>query len=62
MDLAHTVRLRVIAVVAVSLYCFLLLRTVSEVALLMGPALPFTALGIADHLSERRAERSSQPG
>jgi hypothetical protein len=62
MDLVHTVRPRVVAVVAVSLYCFVLLRTVSEVALLIGPALPFTALGIADHLSERRAERSSQPG
>jgi hypothetical protein len=62
MDLVHTVKPRVIAVVAVSLYCFVLLRTVSEVALLLGPALPFTALGVADHLSERRAERSRQPG
>jgi hypothetical protein len=62
MDLAHILRYRVIAVVAVTLYCFLLLRTVSEVALLIGPALPFSALGVADHLSERRAERSSQAG
>jgi hypothetical protein len=62
MDLVHILRYRVVAVVGVTLYCFLLLRTVSEVALLIGPALPFTALGIADHLSERRAERSTQPG
>lgn len=62
MDLAHTLRYRVIAVLAVSLYCFILLRTVSEVALLIGPALPFSALGVADHLSERRAERSRQTG
>jgi hypothetical protein len=59
MDLTHTVKARAIAVAAVTVYCFLLLRTVSEVALLIGPALPFTSLGIADHLSERRAERSS---
>jgi hypothetical protein len=62
MDLVHTTKARVIAVVAVTLYCFILLRTVSEVALLIGPALPFTALGIADHVAERRAERSRQPG
>jgi hypothetical protein len=62
MDLPHTVRYRALAVVAVTLYGFLLLRTVSEVALVLGPAFPFTALGVADHLSERRAERSSQPG
>lgn len=59
MDLPHTVKARVIAVVAVTVYCFFLLRTVSGLALLIGPALPFTSLGIADHLSERRAERSA---
>jgi hypothetical protein len=62
MDLTHTTRARVIAVAAVTVYCFFLLRTVSEVALLIGPALPLTSLGIADHLSERRAERSSPRG
>jgi hypothetical protein len=60
MDLSHTVKARIIAVVAVTVYCFFLLRTVSGLALLIGPALPFTSLGIADHLSERRqAERSA---
>jgi hypothetical protein len=62
MDLTHTTRARVIAVAAVTVYCFFLLRTMSEVALLIGPALPLTGLGIADHLSERRAERSSPRG
>ncbi len=57
MDLPHTVKARAIAVVAVTVYCFFLLRTVSGLALLIGPALPFTCLGIADHLSERRLER-----
>jgi hypothetical protein len=59
LDLSHSVKARIIAVVAVTVYCFFLLRTVSGLALLIGPALPFTSLGIADHLSERRAERSA---
>ena len=61
-DLQHSLKARMIAVAAVSVYCFFLLRTVSEVALLIGPALPLTSLGIADHLSERRSERSSDHG
>ena len=56
-DLAHSMKARTIAVAVVTLYCALLLRTVSEVALLIAPALPFTAIGVADHLSERRLER-----
>ena len=59
MDLSDRTKARIIAVVAVTMYCFLLLRTVSGLALLIGPALPFTSLGIADHLAERRAERSA---
>jgi hypothetical protein len=59
MDLSDRVKSRAIAVVVVTVYCFFLLRTVSGVALLMGPALPFTSLGIADHLSERRREERS---
>lgn len=57
MDLSHSVKARAIGVLVVTVYCFLLLRTVSGLALLIGPALPFTSLGIADHLSERRLER-----
>jgi hypothetical protein len=56
------VKARAIAVLTVTVYCFFLLRTVSGLALLIGPALPFTSLGIADHLSERRAERSAAEG
>jgi len=62
MDLSDRTKARIIAVVAVTVYCFFLLRTVSGLALLIGPALPFTSLGIADHLSERRAERSAPEG
>jgi hypothetical protein len=57
-DLSHSMKVRVIAVVATTVYCFVLLRVASEVALLIGPALPFTCLGIADHVSERRAGRA----
>lgn len=56
-DMPHSLKARAIAVAVVTIYCALLLRTVSEVALLIGPALPFTCLGVADHLSERRLEK-----
>jgi hypothetical protein len=62
MDLPHTMKTRIFAVAAATVYCFILLRTVSGLALLIGPALPFTSLGVADHLSERRAERSAAEG
>jgi hypothetical protein len=58
-DLAHSTKARAIAVVVATVYCWVLLRTASELALIIGPALPFTALGIADHLSERRSERAA---
>lgn len=48
---------RALAVALVSAWVFLTLRTISEVAVLLAPALPFTALGVADHLSERRHGR-----
>ncbi|MGH2661235.1 MAG: hypothetical protein ACRDH8_00225 [Actinomycetota bacterium] len=54
-DLAHDWKPRALAVLAVSAFVFLMLRT-SPVALLLAPALPFTAIGVADHLSERRQE------
>jgi hypothetical protein len=59
-DLAHNWKARAIAVAVATAYLFFLLRTASDVALLIGPILPFTSIGVADHLSERRRER--QPG
>lgn len=50
-------QMRAIAVVAATAYAFLLVRIVPEVAVLLTPILPFTSIGVADHLSERRAER-----
>jgi hypothetical protein len=55
-DLLDDRRNRALAVAAVSVFVFLLLRVESTVALLLAPALPFTAVGVADHLRERRAE------
>lgn len=57
LDQGHNMKARALAVVAVTVYVFMLLRTVGDVALLLAPALPFTSIGVADHLSERRAER-----
>jgi hypothetical protein len=55
-DPAHGWKPRALAVLAVSALIFVLLRTASASALLLAPALPFTAIGVADHLSERSRE------
>ena len=54
-DLLHPWRARALGVAAASLFVFLAIRTAPEAAILLAPCLPFTAIGIADHLSERRA-------
>jgi len=53
-DDPHSLRTRALAVVFAALYTFVLVRSVSVLALLPAPVLPFTAIGIADHVSERR--------
>ena len=53
MDADHSVRDRVVAVLAASAYTLALVHTVGGLALLPAPIFPFTAIGIADHLSER---------
>lgn len=58
-DVAHSWRARAIAVLAVSAYVFILIRSVAVVGLLLAPVLPFTSIGVADHLSERRREREA---
>ena len=59
-DLDHSWKARAVAVLLATMYMFVLLRTASDVALLMGPVLPFTGIGVADHLSERRRDRERQ--
>ena len=53
-------RARAIAVIAVSAYVFVMIRAAGDVALLLAPTLPFTSLGVADHLSELRRERRAR--
>ncbi len=51
---------RAIGVFAVSLYAFVMIRLVPDVTLLLAPTLPFTCLGVADHLVERRSEKAEE--
>jgi len=59
-DVRHDWRARALAVLAVSAYVYVVVRSAPDVALLISPALPFASLGVADHLSERRAERPTR--
>lgn len=56
-DLAHNWRARAIAVLAASIYTFVLVRVAGPIALLPAPVLPFTVIGVADHLSERKRDQ-----
>jgi hypothetical protein len=58
-DADHNWKARAFAVLAATVYVFVLLRTVGEIALLMAPILPFTGIGVVDHISERRKEREA---
>jgi hypothetical protein len=51
---------RAIAVLAVTVYTYLMIRLAGDVALLLAPTLPFTCLGVADHLVERRREQAEE--
>jgi hypothetical protein len=55
-DPIHSWKARAAAVAVVTLFVFLLVM-VSDVALLLAPALPFTSIGVADQIVERRRER-----
>ena len=56
-DLEHTWKSRAAAVAVVTAFVFVMLRAEPEVAVLLAPILPFTGIGVADHIAERR-----QPG
>jgi hypothetical protein len=58
-DIGTTSKARAIAVLAATAYVFLLVRVAPEVAVILTPVLPFTSIGISDHLSERRRERQA---
>jgi len=59
-DTDHSLKARTIAVALATFYVFILLRLATDVALLAGPVLPFTGIGVADHLSEGRRDRERQ--
>jgi len=61
-DLGEELKARALAVLLVAAYVFFLVRMVTPVALLAAPILPFTAIGVADHLSQRRSERRAEGG
>jgi hypothetical protein len=58
-DLLHSWKSRALAVAAATLYTYAVLRTFPAMALLLAPILPFTVIGVADHLSERKAEQAA---
>jgi hypothetical protein len=53
-DAVHSARWRAAAVLVSAAYVFLTLRLAPEATLVVAPVLPFTSLGVADHLRERR--------
>jgi len=59
---ADPLRPRFVAVALASAYTFVLVRLAGSVALLSAPVFPFTAVGMADMVMARRAERRSEDG
>jgi hypothetical protein len=55
----HSLKARAVAVLTVTVYMFLTVRILPEAALLAAPILPFTAIGLADHVDDRKLERAS---
>ena len=53
-DLVHEWRPRAVGVLLAASYVFVLVRVPSDVVLISAPVFPFTAIGMADHWSERR--------
>ena len=53
----HSYRVRAAAVFFATLYTFILVRAIGPAALLIAPVFPLTAIGIADHILERRRDR-----
>ena len=54
-----TGKARALGVAAVSLYVAVMVRIVPDVTLLLAPTLPFSCLGVADHIAETRGARDA---
>jgi len=52
LEQTHSYRGRMLAILLTGLATFVLVRLVGSAALLPAPILPFTAIGVADHLAE----------
>lgn len=59
MDPPATWKARAVALAVAVLYTFVLARVAAALALLPAPVFPFTAIGLADQLAERRREREA---
>ncbi len=55
-------KVRALAVFLASAYTFVMIRAAGDAMLLIAPILPFTSIGVADHLVERRMERRKPGG
>jgi hypothetical protein len=60
-DLDRSWKARALAVLIVTVWAYLTVRVMPEAALLLAPVLPFTSVGVADHLLEIRRERRAAP-
>ncbi len=58
----YTWTARAFAVAVATAYTFLLVRVAGDVIVLAAPIFPFTSIGVADHLAERRKERTRGQG
>jgi hypothetical protein len=61
-DLDRSWRARALAVLLATAWAFVTIRVVPEVVLLLAPILPFTSIGVADHLLEIRRDRRAAEG
>jgi hypothetical protein len=60
-DVERPWRARILGLLVAAAWAFLTARTMPEAALLLAPILPFTSIGLADHLVVLRRERRAAP-
>ncbi|MET1011994.1 MAG: hypothetical protein ABWY83_06410 [Actinomycetota bacterium] len=60
-DLDRSWKARALAILIVTVWAYVTVRVMPEAALLLAPVLPFTSVGVADHLLEIRRERRAAP-
>ena len=58
-DVVHERKHRIVAVAIAAAYAFLLARVAAPAVIIAGAAFPLTAIGVADHWSERRASSAT---